>query len=145
MADWTSTPPRAGSIATGFFPEARPKENWATNPRPLLVLKVYRGKASGSFHVLVAYGTTKTGKLRDDCLVIGNLSTLNALNLARPTAFVLSPGSNLAILPWSAKHFACWSGFSTPVISHIPKDMEGFVMEVLQTLTDIPVPRIPAQ
>lgn len=140
MPDWTSVPPRNFDIVTGFFPEARPKANWETNPRPMLVAGVFRAKNSRGIWVRVSYGTSRVEKVRWPNLIIGNISHLDSLNLARPTAFVISPGSQWAILPWGEKHFAPWSAFQTPIISRLPKDMQEHVKQVMERLHDLPMP-----
>lgn len=140
MPDWTSAPPRIYSIVTGFFPEAQPKPNWADNPRPLLVTGVFRNKVSGELWVRTAYGTGEVSKAKGHCLYIGNLSHLNSLNLAKPTAFVLTPGGQHAILPWSEEHFAPWRQFATPVISRLPEEMQEYVATVLARTSNLPFP-----
>lgn len=143
MPDWTSAPPRVYDIVTGFFPEALPKPNWAENPRPLLVTGVFRAKATGDLWVRTAYGTGEVGKVRGTCLTIGNLSHLDSLNLAKPTAFVLAPGDQHAILPWSEEHFAPWRQFSTPIISRLPPEMQEYVQAVLSRTSGLPFPPRP--
>lgn len=140
MPDWTAVPPRNFDIVTGFFPEARPKANWETNPRPLLVAGVFRAKKSGKVWVRVSYGTSKVEKIRWPNLIIGNMSHLDALNLACPTAFVITPGHQWAILPWGEEHFAPWSAFQTPVISRLPAEMRAHVEKVMKGLPDLPKP-----
>lgn len=140
MPDWIAAPPKNFDIVTGFFPEARPKPNWADNPRPLLVVGVFRGKSSGDVMVRVAYGTSQIEKIRYPNLVIGNLSHLNDLNLPRPTAFVICPGEQWAILPWSEERFAPWSQFSTPIISRLPAEMQEHVTTVMRGLSNVPFP-----
>lgn len=144
MPNWTSAPPRLYSIVTGFFPEAQPKPNWADNPRPLLVTGVYRNKTTGELWVRTAYGTGEVGKVRGTCLNIGNLSHLNRLNLPKPTAFVLTPGDQHAIMPWSEEHFAPWRQFATPVISKLPLEMQEYVQRVLSRTSNLPFPPRPA-
>lgn len=131
--------PKPGDIVTGFFPETKPKHNWQTNPRPLLVLRRYTA-TDGSISVLLSYGTGEISKVKQHALVIANLSTLNSLNLAKPTAFILMPGRNLAILPWTDAHFAPWTGFKTPIIAHLPHPMKVYVHGILQNVPDIPTP-----
>lgn len=140
-ADWVAVPPRLYDVVTGFFPEAKPKHNWSENPRPMLVVGVFRGKNSRRILVRVAYGTSQVGKAQAYDLSIHNLSSLDALNLACPTAFVLTPGSNMAILEWSEVHFSPWQGFSSPIISRLPADMQEYVKEVVSRQPDLPMPR----
>lgn len=140
MPDWISTPPQDFDIVTGFFPEERPKHNWQENPRPMLVSGVFRGKGSGRVFVRVAYGTSQVEKVRGQQLVIGNMSHLDNLNLAKPTAFVIQPGEQWAILPWSEQHFSPWADFETPVISKLPIEMQEFVKQIMSKLKGLPVP-----
>lgn len=140
MPDWTAAPPRNFDIVTGFFPEARPKPNWAENPRPMLVAGVFRSRSTSRIMVRVAYGTSQVEKIRHPNLIIGNLSHLNALNLARQTAFVIHPGSQWAILPWTDEHFMPWTQFQTPVISRLPGEMQDYVADVMKGLRDLPFP-----
>lgn len=140
MPDWTAIPPSPGDIVAGFFPETKPKQSWSTNPRPLLVLRTYKAKNSGKSAALVAYGTTQIAKVRQPALIIGNMTSLDMLNLAKPTAFVLSPTRNLAVLPWSDQHFACWKGRQTPVIGRITAEMKEYVHNALVPLGPLPTP-----
>lgn len=144
MPDWTSKPPRIYDIVTGFFPEAQPKDSWADNPRPLLVTGVFRNKSTLELWVRVAYGTGEVGNVRGVCLNIGNLSHLDNLRLAKPTAFVLTPGSQHAILPWTKEFFCPWRHFSTPVISSLPPEMREYVKGKLAYRDDLPFPPKPS-
>ena len=141
MHDWTRSHPRIYDIVTGFFPEARPKASWAENPRPMLVTGVFRGRTSGEIRLRVAYGTSQVEKIRWPNLNVGNLSNLNDMNLARPTAFVIHPASQMELLRWSDQHFACWSGFSTPIIGRLPPEMQDHVAKVmLSNAAEVPQP-----
>lgn len=139
MADWERIPPQLYSVVTGFFPETNPRSNWAQNPRPLLVCGRAQDPESGLIFCRIAYGTTQNlGKARDADLVIGNLATLNALNLKRPTRFVLFSGRQMVIMPWSQKHFRPWTGFPTPVLGVLSSDMQRLVGFTLARLSDLP-------
>lgn len=141
MVDWSQTPPALFSVVTGFFPETRPKHDWATNPRPLLVTGVFRKRNTSEIFVRVAYGTSRTRRIpAPPNLCIANMSCLDALNLARPTTFVISPGSQMVILPWSPEHFRPWRGFAAPVIGVLPNDMVAYVRDVIRHLQDLPMP-----
>lgn len=140
MPDWIAAHPHSFDIVTGFFPETRPKPTWADNPRPMLVVGVFRSKSSGRVWVRVAYGTSQVEKVRPPNLIIGNMSHLDALNLPKPTAFVIHPGNQWAIIPWSEEHFAPWSSFATPIISRLPKEMQEYVERTMQGLTGLPFP-----
>jgi len=145
MADWTKTPPAMFDVVTGFFPEVKPKHNWTTNPRPILVTGVFRKQATEEFFIRVAYGTSQIHKIpTPPNLCIGNLSSLDSLNLARPTAFVIAPGSKMMILPWSKDHFRPWRGFASPSIGKLPQDMAAYVKDVISHLEDLPMPGKPS-
>lgn len=136
---WTASPPRLYDVVTGFFPETSPKQTWATNPRPLLICGVARHKGHGLYFCRVAYGTTKhLNKAHPDDLVVGNLSSLNDLELMQPTRFVINSGAQMVILPWSAEFFRPWSGHDSPVLSRLPEDMQRYVGGVLMGLSDLP-------
>lgn len=139
MPKWESNCPRIYNIATGFFPEASPKETWATNPRPLLVCGVAKDPVTGMYFCRVAYGTTRNlNRAHDNDLVIGNLSLLNQLSLKKPTRFVISSGAQMAILPWKEGYFQPWSDRDTPTRSRLTEDMQHFVGHVLANLDDLP-------
>lgn len=137
-AQWESRPPYTYDIVTGFFPETSPKETWATNPRPLLVCGRAQDPDTGMYFCRVAYGTTKIDKARDADLVIGNMSMLDTLGLKYPTCFVIHSGRQMVILPWTEEFFRPWSTYSTPTISTLPEEMQGYVGHVLSSLTDLP-------
>ncbi|MEP3635221.1 MAG: hypothetical protein ABJM82_16180 [Shimia thalassica] len=139
MANWESVKPDIYSIVTGFFPETNPKENWATNPRPLLVCGVAQDPETKIFFVRIAYGTSKKLELaKKDDLVIGNLSILNSLGLKHQTRFVTFSGQQMVIMPWTQEFFQPWTGRTTPVLSKLPADMQSHMGFVLSSLTDLP-------
>lgn len=138
-APWESTAPRTYSIVTGFFPETAPRDTWATNPRPLLVLGTARYPDTGLIFCRVAYGTTQhLQRAHADDLVIGNMSLLDQLRLKRPTRFVLNPGRQMVIMPWTAEYFRPWSDSTTPIRSILPEDMQRHVGATIARLPDLP-------
>lgn len=138
-APWESTAPRTYCIVTGFFPETQPKDTWATNPRPLLVCGTFKHSDTGMIFCRIAYGTTqKVNRGHVDDLVIGNVSMLDQLRLKKATRFVLNPGRQLVIMPWTNEFFRPWSDVKTPVRSILPEEMQRFVGEVLVRLPDLP-------
>jgi len=91
------------------------------------------------FFCRVAYGTTKQiEKAHEDDLVIGNMSMLDQLGLKRTTRFVIHSGRQMVILPWIAEFFRPWSGYSSPVLSSLPEEMQHYVGGVLGSLDDLP-------
>lgn len=139
MADWEKFPPPLYSIVTGFFPETSPKESWATDPRPLLVCGTARHDETGVYFCRIAYGTSRNhDRGHPDDLLIGNMSLLNQLCLKRTTRFVIHPGEQMVILPWSTEFFRPWSGYSTPILSHLPDDVEKHVGYTLMQLNNLP-------
>ncbi|UWQ03720.1 hypothetical protein [Aliiroseovarius crassostreae] len=138
MPTWENTPPQLYSIVTGFFPEASPKETWATNPRPLLVCGTAQDPETNMYFCRVAYGTTKVKKAHENDLVIGNFSTMNALGLKYPTAFVINAGEQMVIMPWIERYFQPWSGRKTPFLSRLPTDMQKHVGYTLANMDDLP-------
>lgn len=139
MADWLNHPPQLYSIVTGFFPEVRPKEIWSSNPRPLLVCGRGLDEATKTYFCRIAYGTTqKLDNAHSSDLVIANLGILNQLNLKLPTKFVIHSGRQMVILPWNEQHFQPWTGFSSPVLSVLPTDMQRYVGYTLAELNDLP-------
>lgn len=136
---WERHSPRLYSIVTGFFPEASPKETWATDPRPLLVCGVAQDNDSKTFFCRVAYGTTQhIDKAHENDLVIGNMSMLNTLGLKRTTRFVIHSGKQMAILPWTSEFFSPWSGYTSPFLSCLPEDVQKVVGYDLSQLPDLP-------
>lgn len=126
-------------VVTGFFPEASPKETWATNPRPLLVCGVAQDPTDKTYFCRIAYGTSKNvNETGNGDLVVGNLSLLNQLNLKTPTKFVLHSGQQMVILPWTPEFFQPWTGYATPTISTLPQDMQRIVGFDLSGLDDLP-------
>lgn len=138
MPSWEATPPSIYCIVTGFFPEASPKDTWATNPRPLLVCGTAIDKDTGMYFCRVAYGTSRVSRARKDDIIVGNMSALNALGLKTPTRFVISSGAQMAILPWTAEFFHPWTSKSSPILSKLPEDMQRYVGFVLSSLSDLP-------
>jgi hypothetical protein len=139
MASWEKFPPPLYSIVTGFFPEVSPKQSWATDPRPLLVCGTARDDETGIYFCRIAYGTSsRHDRAHADDLYIANMSLLNQLNLKRPTRFVISVGAQMAILPWTREFFQPWTSYPTPILSHIPEDMEKYVGYTLTELSDLP-------
>lgn len=127
------------NIVTGFFPEAKPKATWETNPRPLLVCGVARDDQTRMIFCRVAYGSSKNlDRARDTDLVIGNMSFLNTLGLKYPTRFAIHSGAQMAILPWISEFFHPWTGYRTPVLSRLDDDMQRVVGYTLSQLTDLP-------
>ena len=136
---WERNPPLIYNLVTGFFPEASPKETWATNPRPLLVCGVAQDKDTKTYFCRVAYGTTQNlQKAHQEDLVVGNITRLNQLGLKRPTRFVLNTGRQMAILPWTVEFFRPWSGYKTPILGYLPEDIQRIVGSDLSALTDMP-------
>lgn len=140
MSSWESSPPPVFGVVTGFFPETSPKETWATNPRPLLVLGVRQSVDSGEYHCRVAYGTSKTNSrhAHEDDLVVANISLMDQLGLKSPTRFVISSGREMVIMPWTEEFFRPWSGKSSPFLSRLPADMQRYVAFVVGELDDLP-------
>lgn len=139
MAEWERFPPELYSIVTGFFPETRPKDKWAVNPRPLLVCGRAQDPESKQFFCRIAYGTSQNvHSSRNGDLVIGNLALLNSLNLKRPTRFVIHSGKQMVIMPWIEAHFQPWTGFPSPVLSRLPDLMQKDVGYTLAELDDLP-------
>jgi len=139
MTVWETSPPAIYDVVTGFFPETSPKETWATNPRPLLVCGVAQDTENGQYFCRIAYGTSQnTAGYGFNDLVIANLSILDSLNLKRPTKFVIHSGLQMVILPWSEEFFQPWTGYSTPVISRLPDEMQRHVGHNLSLLNDLP-------
>lgn len=138
-ASWEKHPPAMYSIVTGFFPEASPKQTWATNPRPLLVCGTAKHDATGTYFCRVAYGTTKQlDRAHEDDLLIGNLSMLNAMGLKKPTRFVINSGKQMVILPWTEEFFRPWHGCNSPYIGSLPPDPRNHAGHVLSRLKDLP-------
>lgn len=126
-------------IVTGFFPETSPKETWETNPRPLLVCGRAIDDDTGMIFCRIAYGTSqKLDKAHDDDLVIANLSFLNQLGLKTPTRFVIHTGKQMVILPWIEEFFRPWTGYTSPVLSSLPEEMQRHVGAVLGQLDNLP-------
>lgn len=139
MASWEATPPSLYNVVTGFFPEEKPKDNWATNPRPLLVCGTAQDPDTGVYFCRIAYGTSQhLGKAYESDLVIANVSVLNNLELKHPTRFVIHSGTQMQIMPWIEQFFHPWSGFETPILSKLPEDMQKHVGHTLGRLTDLP-------
>jgi hypothetical protein len=139
MPGWERTTPAIYSIVTGFFPEASPKDTWATNPRPLLVCGTAKDSASGTIFCRIAYGTTKNlDKAHRDDLVIGNLAVLDKLNLKHPTRFVIFSGRQMVIMPWTSEFFRPWSNQKTPILARLPEDIQRYVGAFLAALPDLP-------
>lgn len=139
MATWENHAPSIYSIVTGFFPETSPKETWATDPRPLLVCGTSKDPETEMIFCRIAYGTTqKLGKAHEDDLVIGNLSMLNALNLKRPTRFVINSGKQMVILPWTEEFFRPWTGYHTPTLSKLSEPLQRYVGHTIAQLEDLP-------
>ena len=87
----------------------------------------------------IAYGTSKKlDKAHKDDLVIGNMSNLDQLGLKKPTRFVINSGSQMVIMPWTEEFFKPWTGYSTPILSSLPEDMQRYVGSVLSQLSDLP-------
>lgn len=87
----------------------------------------------------IAYGTSQhLSKGHKNDLVIGNVSMLDSLELKKPTRFVINSGKYMAIMPWIPEFFQPWGGFSTPVLSVLPEDMQKHVGFVLSELHDLP-------
>lgn len=136
---WEYNHPCMYSVVTGFFPEASPKETWATDPRPLLVCGVAQDPQSKTYFCRVAYGTTKQiDKAKGADLVIGNISLMNQLGLKKCTRFVMHSGKQMAILPWTEEFFRPWTTYKTPVLSVLPKDIQRIVGYDLSLLEDLP-------
>lgn len=139
VPSWQGAPPRLYSIVTGFFPEALPKDTWATNPRPLLVCGVAQDPDSKIYFCRIAYGTSRNiSKAHANDLVIGNMSLLDSLCLKKATRFLTSSGNQMVIMPWTDEFFQPWTGKATPILSMLPEDMQRFVGGVLATLDDLP-------
>lgn len=138
MAEWERTAPALYSVVTGFFPEANPKETWATNPRPLLVCGTAKDVENNLYFCRIAYGTGRLKPADPDDLVIGNLSMLDAIKLKKPTRFVIGSGASMVILPWTEEFFRPWSGLRTPVLSRLPEEMQRHVGHTLANLGDLP-------
>ena len=138
MPQWEKTAPALYNVVTGFFPEASPKATWATNPRPLLVCGVAVDPDNGTIFCRIAYGTTNLDRAHPNDLEIGNLGILDSLNLKYPTRFVIHSGKQMVIMPWLPGHFQPWSGYSSPVLSKLPDDMQRHVGSVLASLPDLP-------
>lgn len=141
MTGWAARPPRVFDVVTGFFPEEKPKINWSTDPRPMLVTGVFQ-RDDGLFSIRAAYGSTEVAKVRrrGQVLEIGNASILSSIGLKRPTSFLLSPGSQHMILAWTAARFKPWCGRATPVLGHILPQMEDYVRDIVSHLPDLPMP-----
>lgn len=138
-AAWEKHPPSIFDVVTGFFPEASPKDTWATNPRPLLVCGVAQDESTGMYFCRVAYGTTQhINKAHESDLVIGNMSMLNNLGLKRTTRFVTHAGREMAILPWTVEFFRPWTGYNTPKLASMPDDVKRAVGFELASLGDLP-------
>ena len=121
---WLSSPPSAFDVVTGYFPETKPKEG-GPKLRPLLVTKVLRNKRSGEFACEVGYGTSnlKVGQRFLDDIIIQNMGDLNTIGLLQATRFVLDPKQRV-ILPWSASHFGCWTGYASPRLGTLTTDYQ---------------------
>jgi len=139
VPDWEREPPRLYDIVTGFFPETTPKGTWATDPRPLLVCGRAYSDVLGINVCRVAYGTTQQiEKAHDNDIVVGNLSLLDQLGLKHTTRFVINSGKHMVVMPWTAEFFRPWRGKKTPILSHLPDDMQKYVGYTLGTLNDLP-------
>ena len=138
MPNWERTAPAIYSIVTGFFPEAQPKDTWATNPRPLLVCGTAKDPANGTIFCRVAYCTTNLDRAHPDDLIIGNLAILDQLNLKYPTRFVIYSGRQMVIMPWTDEFFRPWKNQRTPVLSRLPEDMQRYIGAGLAALPDLP-------
>lgn len=119
---WEASAPLIFEVVTGFFPEAKPKPTWATNPRPLLVCGVATDDSTGEHFVRIAYGSKRMEPCGRYDIPLGNLAKLDALNLPHPTRFVLS-AKDLVILPWTKQHFRPWTRFTTPRIGRFDEEL----------------------
>ena len=136
---WQGKSPCLFQIVTGFFPETSPKETWVTNPRPLMVCGVAQHPSNGMYFCRVAYGTSNTKHARDEDLVIANMSLLDQLGLKKPTRFVLHSGKQMVVLPWIEEFFRPWTGYTSPVLSILPAEMQRHVGFSLAQLSDLPM------
>ena len=126
-------------VVTGFFPETTPKGTWATDPRPLLVCGRAIDDDTGMIFCRIAYGTSqKLEKAHSNDLVVANVSFLNQLGLKKPTRFVIHTGHQMVILPWIEEFFRPWTGYTSPVLSSLPEEMQRHVGAVLSQLDNLP-------
>jgi hypothetical protein len=117
-AAWTLSAPSAYDIATAYYPEDDRLEQPGPKLRPCLVMKVLRGKTSGTFACQVAYGTKELKIIKRQALdlIIQNTAHVNQMGMARPTRFDLDC---VATLPWNEDFFGCWQGKHSPVIGSL--------------------------
>lgn len=128
--NWVGAPPAAHDIVTTWFPEKEPSPDGSLKLRPCLVLNVLRGKSTGNFSCIVAYGTSKLKihQRRSLDLIIQNSQDLDTIGLPFATRFDLD---ELAQLPWNPEFFDCWSGYPTPVIGSLT---EIYIKDLAYTL-----------
>jgi len=87
----------------------------------------------------IAYGTSqKLEKAHSNDLVVANVSFLNQLGLKKPTRFVIHTGHQMVILPWIEEFFRPWTGYTSPVLSSLPEEMQRHVGAVLSQLDNLP-------
>lgn len=116
--NWVGSPPAAHDIVTAWFPEKEPSPDGSLKLRPCLVLNVLKGRTSGNYSCLVAYGTSKLKihQRQSLDLIIQNSRDLDTIGLPVATRFDLD---EIAQLPWDPEFFESWSGYQSPIIGSL--------------------------
>jgi hypothetical protein len=113
---WVASPPALFDIVATYFPEHTDPEKPGLKLRPGLVVKVWRGKATGLPYCDIAYGTKrlKIAQRQRIDMIIQNAHDLAELGLFRATRFDLDLIARR--LPWTKEYFGCWTGYQSPAI-----------------------------
>ena len=121
--DWTNTQPSQFDIASGFYPQEKPRTGLQSHP--CLIVRVQVGRSTGRIRCLVVYGSSNLNAGRHEeatDLVIQDQKTVRAVGLYKPTRFYIST-ARLVPLFWDETGFECWDGFRSPILGRLTPEL----------------------
>lgn len=135
---WSQHAPPLFTVVTGYFPEILPDKDRGQKLRPLLVCGSRYDPVLGHINLRIAYGTKNMHRATTNDVIVANISDMDALGLRNPTLFVISSGAEMALIPWTAKHFHPWTGRTSPVLGLLPSNQQTHAHWYLGQATDLP-------